>query len=152
MRDVTRLRPAVARWGVFNLVAAGGFAIQIALIALLTRAADWETWLATAIGVQAALLHNFAGHGRWTWADRPVRGARAVLARFWRYEVVQLATAAGSVALTAWLAARTGWPPEVANIAAVCTFSLVNYFVSDRALFRPTAATSFLKTPENTLS
>lgn len=144
--------PALARWGLFNVVAAGGFVIQITLIALLTRIAGWETWLAAAIGVQAALLHNFAGHGRWTWADRPVRGARAVLARFWRYEVVHLVTAAGCVALTAWLAARTGWPAEAANMAAVCTFSLVNYFVSDRALFRPAAATSFLKTPENTLS
>jgi putative flippase GtrA len=146
------LPPAVARWGIFNVVAAGGFVIQITLIALLTRVAGWETWLAAAAGVQAALLHNFVAHGRWTWADRPARGAGALLGRFWRYEAVHLASAAGAVALTAWGVARTGWPPELVNLAAVCTFSVVNYLVSDRALFRPAAGTSLLKTPENTLS
>ena len=146
------LSPVLARWGVFNLVAAGGFTIQLITIALLTRLAGWDTWLATAAGVQAALLLNFAGHCRWTWADRPVSGARRIASRFWRYEFVHVMSAAGSVALTAWVAARTGWAPEIANAAAVCAFSLVNYLVSDRALFRPVTGNSLLETPENTLS
>lgn len=125
----------------FNTVAAGGFVIQVALIAALTRLAGWPAWLATAAGVQAALLHNFAGHCRWTWADRPAGGLRALAARFGRYELVHLTTAAGTTALTAWGAARTGWPPELTNLAAVCTFSIVNYLISDRALFRPAAVT-----------
>ena len=145
------ISPAVTRWGVFNLVGAGGFAIQVITIALLTRIAGWETWLATAAGVQAALLHNFAGHCRWTWADRPVSGLRRLVSRFWRYELVNVVSAAGSVALTAWIGARTGWPPEVANTAAVGAFSLINFVVSDRALFRPTPRTSLLDAPENTL-
>jgi len=148
---VAPFSPAVTRWGVFNLVAAGGFAIQLTAIALLTRVAGWETWLATAAGVQAALLHNFAGHCRWTWADRPVSGGRRLASRFWRYELVHVVSAAGSVSLTAWTVARTGWPPELANAAAVCVFSLVNYLVSDRALFRPPTGTLLLKAPDNTL-
>jgi putative flippase GtrA len=141
---VAPLSPALARWGIFNVVAAGGFVVQILVIAWLTRVEGWAPWLATAAGVQAALVHNFAAHSRWTWRDRAVRGLPAVAARWWRYELVHLATAAGTVALTAWTAARTGWAPELANLLAVGAFSIVNYLISDRALFRPAVVTSLV--------
>ena len=61
----------------FNAVGVLGFAVQLAVLALLVHGGV-HYLAATAIAVEAAILHNFLWHERWTWADRPGRGrARA---------------------------------------------------------------------------
>jgi putative flippase GtrA len=124
------------RWGVFSLVGLGGFALQIAAIAALTRLAAWPPALATLAGVEAAILLNFAGHCRWTWADRPVtsRGDRG--RRLLRYQVTQSSTLAANFLLTSIL---VGWalPIEIANTLAVGVLSVANYALASTLVFRP---------------
>lgn len=108
--------------------------LQLAAIALLTRAAGWHYGVATAVAIELALVHNFVWHARWTWRDRPVRGARARAARFARYQLAKSLSLAGNLGLTAWLVTH-GLPVELANAIAVGAFSLVNFLVSDHLLF-----------------
>jgi len=119
----------------FVAVASGGFLIQTTIVAMLTRAAHAPAELATAIGVELAVLHNFLWHARWTWGDR-FAGAHSRLRRFLAY---QLAT--GSISLAAniivvWAAVRAfGVDPTAANVLAVGVMSLANYMVADRWVF-----------------
>ncbi|MBZ5515825.1 MAG: GtrA family protein [Acidobacteriia bacterium] len=72
------------RWLRFNAVGAMGAALQLALLALLVHVVGMHYLWATALSVEAAILHNFLWHRRWTWADRrgASDGAAAALARF----------------------------------------------------------------------
>ena len=54
------------RWLAFNGVGLLGVGVQLGLVALLTHAAGLHYLLATAIAVEAAVLHNFIWHQRWT--------------------------------------------------------------------------------------
>ena len=58
------------RWIRFNGVGALGSGLQLALVAVLVRAAGVHYLWATAAGIEAAVLHNFCWHECWTWADR----------------------------------------------------------------------------------
>ena len=58
------------RWLKFNLV--GGFGIVVQLAALLGLKSGLHLGYlpATALAVEAAVIHNFFWHERYTWADR----------------------------------------------------------------------------------
>ncbi|HZA35631.1 MAG TPA: GtrA family protein, partial [Vicinamibacterales bacterium] len=72
MRPACDRRP---RWVSFAGVGLMGFGVQVAVLGLLTAGAGLATAAATAIAVEAAVLHNFVWHERWTWRDR-ARGGR----------------------------------------------------------------------------
>jgi putative flippase GtrA len=122
------------RWGVFNLVGLGGFLVQLATIALLTRRFGWPAAAATAVGLEAAVIHNFFGHSRWTWADQAVEGARASIRRWWRFQFAKALSLGVNVAITQALA-LCGLPVEVANALAVAACALPNFIVADRLVF-----------------
>jgi putative flippase GtrA len=129
----------VRRWGLFNLVGAGGFVIQIAAIALLTRHAGWSPAAASALGIELAFLHNFIGHSRWTWNDLPARHHRDWVTRWWRYQLAKTASLVANVAITTALAS-SGIPVEMANGLAVMACALPNFLIADRLVFTRTAA------------
>ena len=118
----------------FNAVGAGGFIVQIAAIALLTRYFGWPAFAATAVGLELAALQNFVGHSRWTWRERRPAGTRAWLRRFGRYQAAKTASLLANLALTTVLV-DVGVPPEVANTAAVLVCAIPNYLVSDHLVF-----------------
>jgi putative flippase GtrA len=122
------------RLGVFNLVGLGGFLVQIVTIALLTRRFGWPAAVATAAGLEAAIVINFIGHSRWTWSDQAVRGGRALFRRWSRYQVAKALSLAVNVAITQALVSG-GLPVELANTAAVALCALPNFFVADRLVF-----------------
>jgi putative flippase GtrA len=53
----------------FNIVGAGGLLLQLALLDGLVRAGV-PLVAATLMACEAAILHNFVWHDRWTFADR----------------------------------------------------------------------------------
>ena len=61
------------RWLKFYVVGAMGIAVQAAALALFIHGFGWHYLVATPLAVEAAILHNFAWHWRWTWADRAGR-------------------------------------------------------------------------------
>src|SRR6266478_5331259 len=72
-----RSTKAAHRFVRFSAVGAGGVVVQAVTLAILLRTTGIHYLAATALAVEAAILHNFAWHRRWTWADRP--GSRAII-------------------------------------------------------------------------
>ncbi|MGH9311625.1 MAG: GtrA family protein [Vicinamibacterales bacterium] len=118
----------------FNAIGVAGFVVQLAVVALLTDMCRATPLLATAIAVEAAVLHNFFWHERWTWADRPCAG-RARLARLGRFHLANgLVSIVGNLAVVATLA---GLNPIAANAIAVLACSIVTFAAGDRLVFSP---------------
>jgi putative flippase GtrA len=121
---------------VFNVIASGGFLIQLVAIAVLTRKFGWSPLAATAVGVELAALHNFIGHTRWTWSDYPVKSLRDAATRYLRYQVANIASMGLNVAITTALVALCHVPTEPANVVAVLVCSIPNYLLIERTVFR----------------
>jgi putative flippase GtrA len=107
----------------FNLVGIVGFGLQLALLLALERAGV-PIALATLIAVEAALLHNFAWHERWTWAGL-AGGTRA--GRLGRFHVSNgLISLAGNAVMTTALT-NVGMPTIAASTTAVLVCALLNF-------------------------
>lgn len=124
----------------FMTIGLGGFILQIATVAMLTLLARWPAAIATALGVEAAVLHNFFWHERWTWRDRVARpGARRT--RLLRFHLTTgLTSIAGNVVITMVALRTLGLNAVAANLIAVLAMSVANFLVADRWVFAPTAA------------
>ena len=58
------------RWLKFNVVGGIGIVVQFAALFLLKSVLHFNYLAATAIAVEAAVVHNFVWHEQFTWADR----------------------------------------------------------------------------------
>jgi putative flippase GtrA len=131
------------RWTAFNLVGFIGIAVQLAVLATLLHGCHWNYLAATAVAVEAAVLHNFAWHQRWTWKDRHPASLRESAVRLLRFHALNGAVSlAGNIAITAVLASSFHMEPVAANAIAIVACALVNFAASDRLVFRSTAATA----------
>jgi putative flippase GtrA len=118
----------------FNAVGVLGFAVQLGVLALLVHAGV-HYLAATAMAVEAAILHNFAWHERWTWRDRPASG-RARLARLLRFHALNGGVSlAGNVLIMRVLVGLCGMPPLPSNVMAVLACAAVNFLGADRLVF-----------------
>jgi putative flippase GtrA len=126
----------IRRWLTFNGVGALGLAVQLGTLSLLIDAFGWHFLPATALAVEAAVVHNFLWHQRWTWRDRPADGG-TILGRLWRFQALNgVVSLAGNLAIMAVLVGGLGLHPAGANLAAVLACSLVNFFGSEVLVFR----------------
>ena len=64
------LRSSAARWMKFNVVGGIGIGVQLAVLLCLKSGFHLGYLWATGLGVEAAVVHNFLWHERFTWADR----------------------------------------------------------------------------------
>jgi putative flippase GtrA len=118
----------------FAGVGAIGFAVQLAVVAALTELAGWPAAAATALGVEAAVLHNFVGHCYWTWRDR-TRGRSSIARHLVRFHLANGVTSlVGNVLLSIALT-RARVSPVLANAVAVGVVSVANYALADRWAF-----------------
>jgi putative flippase GtrA len=123
----------------FNAVGAAGLAVQLAVLALLVHAGI-HYLAATAMAVEAAILHNFVWHERWTWADRPA-DRRTRLTRLLRFHALNGGVSlAGNLVVMRILVGLLGLSPLPANLAAVSSCAVLNFLLSDRAVFRTAAS------------
>ena len=128
-----------SRWLAFNAVGLTGVLVQLAVLAALTRGAGLDVPVATLVAVEAAVLHNFFWHQRWTWRDRPAAGRREVAGRLVRFHAANgFVSFVGNIAITSWLAGL-GLEPVLANLIAIIACSLVNFAAGDLLVFRATA-------------
>lgn len=124
------------RWIKFNVVGIAGAVVQILFLHLLLRANVYYL-AATALAVEAAVLHNFAWHQSYTWVDRPCNDLSSVLFRLLRFHLSNgVVSIGGNVLLMQWLAGDLGMLPLVAIFLAILACSIVNYFLGDRFVFR----------------
>ena len=123
------------RAAAFAIVGLMGLAVQLAALAALTSVAGWGYLPATVAAVEAAVLHNFIWHERWTWSDRRTDGDRAI-ARFARFNLTTgLTSIAGNLVLMAMFVQGLGVGPIAANALTVTSLAVVNFLISDCWVF-----------------
>ena len=121
------------RWLKFNAVGAAGIGVQLAVLAVLKSGFAVNYLVATAIAVEAAVLHNFFWHERFTWADRK---ARARVQSLMRFNLTNGAISiVGNLAMMKLLAGGLGLNYFLSNILSITVCSLLNFFVSDVFVF-----------------
>ena len=124
------------RWLVFNTVGLAGVAVQLVALAAGTELLRLDYRVATALAVEAAILHNFAWHERWTWRDRG-GGRRGRWMRLLQFNAVAGAVSiTANVVLTASYVTLLGIHYLLANLAAIASCSLVSFLANDRLVFR----------------
>lgn len=127
MSPATRLR----LWK-FSLVGAIGIVVQLGVLAvLLALRTNYLT--ATALAVEAAVVHNFFWHQRFTWSDRAGSSAAVRLFRF--HLSNGLISVAGNLLLMRMLVGWLGVPVLAANAMAISACFVANFLASDRWVF-----------------
>lgn len=146
MEGAPRIR-LFRRWLRFNAVGATGIAVQLALLAALTGAGV-PTLAATAMAVEASVLHNFHLHVRWTWKDRELAGTGLfhALARFHAFNGAL--SLGGNISLMAALNGGLGIPPVPANLLSIAIIGVVNFLIADRIAFARASARRQAREPD----
>jgi putative flippase GtrA len=120
----------------FNFVGGIGIAVQLAALALLRSVLHLDYLVATALAVEAAVIHNFFWHERFTWRDRPSSHVRHSLTRFVRFNLTNGAVSIlGNLAIMRVLVGGLRINYVIANLAAVTVCSVANFLLSDRFVF-----------------
>jgi putative flippase GtrA len=141
---MTPTRP-FERWSVFNLVGFFGMAVQLGVVVYLVRFLGWNYLLATALGVEAAVLHNFVWHHRWTWRDRPPSSRGELIGRLARFHLINGAVSLlGNVGLAALGTGGLHVDPVVSNLAAIAVCASINFAGSHTAVFKSAPAAAVL--------
>jgi len=128
------------RWLKFNAVGVLGMFVQLGSLGLLIHVLGMHYMLATALAVEAAVLHNFLWHRRWTWADRQGVDVPAWGVLLLRFNLTTgMISIAGNLAFMSVLAGAAGLEPVLANLLSICLCSVINFLVCDRLVFLPPA-------------
>jgi putative flippase GtrA len=115
------------RWLRFNAVGVLGAGIQLAALALMLRL-HIHYLVATVLAIEAALLHNYVWHRRWTWADGE--------GSLWRFHLSNgLISFISNLLLMRLFAGTFGFPPVPSNLAAIVLTSFLNYMLAARWVF-----------------
>jgi putative flippase GtrA len=121
-----------ARVSQFVVIGMLGFAVQMAVAAVLL-AAGLSPLLATALAIEAAIVHNHAWHRRWAWRDRTA--GHAWPRTLWRAHLgVGGASLAMGLVTVAVLRGRVS--PAIAQAIAVGLCATANFLLADRWVFR----------------
>lgn len=133
---------AVTRLWKFSLVGTIGIAVQLGILAgLLALRVNYLS--ATALAVEAAVLHNFAWHQRFTWSDR---AGCSVVARLFRFHLSNgLISIVGNLVI---MRALVGWllvPVMAANVIAISICFVANFLASDRWVFIGSGVDQFVR-------
>jgi putative flippase GtrA len=133
MTTRAKTRKAGLRWLKFNVVGAGGIGVQLAVLAILKSGLQMDYLAATALAVEAAVIHNYFWHERFTWVDRVTESS---LARFVKFNLTTgMFSIAGNVVVMRGLVAGAQMNYLSANVLTIATCSLVNFLVSDWFVF-----------------
>jgi putative flippase GtrA len=138
------------RWLAFNLVGLLGIAVQLGILASLTLGLSWNYLVSTFLAVEITILHNFFWHERWTWVDKTNRSVAGRLSRLLRFHAANGAVSLLGNLVLMWLfVGILHWQPVIANICSITICSLVNFFASDRWVFRERGSDSMTSPKQN---
>ena len=131
------MKSLALRWFKFNVVGGLGVVIQMGCLALLYKGLHLNYLVATALAVEAAVLHNFAWHERFTWKDRKHASARDRWMRLLRFHAGNgVVSIAGNVALMGLLVGRLHVHYLLANGISIATCSFINFGIGEWFVFR----------------
>ena len=125
------------RWLKFNAVGAMGIGVQLGCLALLVSGLGMNYLPATALAVEAAVLHNFVWHERFTWKDRAAGGPRGVAMRLLRFHAGNGAVSIlGNLALMRLLVGTLHLKYLLANGVTIALCALLNFALGEWFVFR----------------
>jgi putative flippase GtrA len=125
------------RWFKFNAVGAIGIFVQLGMLNILVSGMQVNYLAATALSVEAAILHNFVWHEKFTWGDRTRADERKSVARLLKFNLTSgIFSIAGNLALMGLFVGGLGLNYFIANLLTIATCSVGNFVVSDRIVFR----------------
>ena len=131
-------RATTWRWMKFNIVGWIGIGVQLAVLTALKSGLRLNYLLATALAVEAAVIHNYLWHMRFTWADR---GTGSEMMRFLRFNLTTgLFSIAGNLVLMKLLVDVVHLQFLLANVLSIAACSLINFVASDQLVFRVSPA------------
>jgi putative flippase GtrA len=126
----------LVRWLKFNFVGGIGIGVQLAALTLLRSGLRLDYLLATGLAVEAAVVHNFLWHERFTWRDRPSAHIGQSLKRFIKFNASNGAVSIiGNLLIMRTLVGGFQMNFVAANLVAVGVCSLANFLLSDRVVF-----------------
>ena len=131
------------RWCKFNFVGGIGIGVQFAALFLVKSIVHFNYLAATAIAVEAAVVHNFVWHEQFTWVDRTrVEGLqprrRRSLPRLVRFNLTNGAVSIiGNLALMRVMVGQGHMNYLLANGIAITLCSVANFLVSEMWVFEP---------------
>jgi len=129
--------PLASRWVKFSAVGVLGIGVQMGCFALLAGGLNVNYMVATALAVEAAVLHNFAWHERYTWKDRRRVGTRDLVWRLARFHAGNGAVSIlGNLALMRLFVGAMGVNRYLASGASIAVCSLLNFAISEWFVFR----------------
>lgn len=132
-----RAAPLLERWLKFNAVGAMGICVQLLAVYLFGSVLKASSLWATALAVEAAVLHNFVWHEHFTWTGRRAATRRHVFLRLLGFNATTGAVSIAGNLLFVSLLMRTAHTPLLAaNLLSVAACSLINFVVSDKFVFR----------------
>jgi len=124
------------RWCKFNLVGGIGIGVQFSALFALKSVLGLNYMLATAMAVEAAVIHNFAWHQQFTWADRVESSWQRRLCRLLRFHMTSGAVSIiGNLALMKVMVGQGHMNYLLANGMAIALCSAANFLVSDGWVF-----------------
>ncbi len=144
------------RWCKFNLVGGMGIVVQFCALFILRSVLRFDYLFATAVAVEAAVVHNFVWHEQFTWVDRVRPGRtrigetrtegtrpesvqprwRRSLPRLLRFNLTNGAVSIlGNLALMKVMVGEGHMNYLVANAIAITLCSLANFLVSEQWVF-----------------
>lgn len=124
-------------WLKFNAVGIAGLGVQLLALIVLTTGLGLHYLMATLVAVETAVLHNFAWHERWTWAERTRLSTGGVIHRLIRFHLANGLISIGGNLVLMWLfVSRLCLHYFLANLIAIGTCSIMNFLASDRLVFR----------------
>ena len=127
------------RWLKFNFVGGIGIGVQLVALTLLKELLRMNYLTATALAVEAAVIHNFVWHERFTWAERVHIGWRESFARLLRFNLTTgLVSILGNLLLMRALVGEAHLPYLAANGISIAVCSLFNFAVSEWFVFART--------------
>jgi len=135
-RKKVEIRNMFLRWLKFNFVGAIGIAVQFGALMLLKGLFHFNYLVATAIAVEAAVVHNFVWHEQFTWADRVQISWRQSIPRFLRFNLTTGAVSIlGNLALMRVMVGYGHMHYLLANALAIALCSVANFLVSEEWVF-----------------
>lgn len=134
--DATPVPSMFLRWCKFNLVGGIGIGVQFVALYFLRGVLNFDYMLATAIAVEAAVVHNFVWHEQFTWSDRVESSWRESLPRLVRFNLTTGAVSIiGNLALMRVMVGEGQMNYLLANAIAIALCSIANFLVSEEWVF-----------------
>jgi putative flippase GtrA len=134
----TTMLTTVKRWLRFNAIGLMGTGVQLLLIFLLRTFFQLNYFVATLIGVQCSLIHNFFWHQHWTWKNSLRTGRKESFQRFLRFNSTSgTISMMGNLGFTSVLVQAVHLPYFACNILAIGGTNILNFFLANNFAFQP---------------